>query len=190
MRGEQSDQSGLEAASGAVGGPGRGPDPQAAVLRPGVLRPGERVVLATRVADGVPSRGDPRSPATSSSTRSSTSRSSSCAIDDIDVSAYYNSCRHRGMKLVEGSGSRRSFVCPFHGWCWGLDGKNTFVLRAEEFDERQSVRRRPRAHVRSGANCGVAARGSTSTTTRRRCVTALEPFAVQTRRMESRSAAH
>ena len=39
------------------------------------------------------------------------------------------------MKLVEGSGSRRSFVCPFHGWCWGLDGKNTFVLRAEEFDE-------------------------------------------------------
>ena len=39
------------------------------------------------------------------------------------------------MKLVEGSGSRRSFVCPFHGWCWGLDGKNTFVLRSEEFDE-------------------------------------------------------
>ena len=39
------------------------------------------------------------------------------------------------MKLVEGSGSRRSFVCPFHGWCWGLDGKNTFVLRSEAFDD-------------------------------------------------------
>ena len=39
------------------------------------------------------------------------------------------------MKLVEGIGSRRSFVCPFHGWCWGLDGNNTFVLRSEEFDE-------------------------------------------------------
>jgi hypothetical protein len=39
------------------------------------------------------------------------------------------------MKIVEGRGSRRSFVCPFHGWCWGLDGANTFVLRPEVFDE-------------------------------------------------------
>ena len=58
-------------------------------------------------------------------------------VDDSTVRAYYNSCRHRGMKLVEGSGSRRNFVCPFHGWCWGLDGKNTFVLRSED------VRRKP-----------------------------------------------
>jgi hypothetical protein len=39
------------------------------------------------------------------------------------------------MKIVEGSGSRRNFVCPFHGWCWGLDGASTFVLRPEIFDE-------------------------------------------------------
>jgi len=56
-------------------------------------------------------------------------------LDDDHVRAFYNSCRHRGMKIVEGSGSRRSFVCPFHGWCWGLDGANTFVLRPEVFDE-------------------------------------------------------
>ena len=56
-------------------------------------------------------------------------------VDDSTVRAYYNSCRHRGMKLVEGSGSRRNIVCPFHGWCWSLDGKSTFVLRSEEFDE-------------------------------------------------------
>ena len=56
-------------------------------------------------------------------------------VDDSTIRAYYNSCRHRGMKLVEGSGSRRTLVCPFHGWCWGLDGKNTFVLRSGEFDE-------------------------------------------------------
>jgi nitrite reductase/ring-hydroxylating ferredoxin subunit len=55
-------------------------------------------------------------------------------VDAEHVRAYYNSCRHRGMKLVEGSGSRRSFVCPFHGWCWGLDGANTFVLRPKAFD--------------------------------------------------------
>ena len=57
-------------------------------------------------------------------------------LDDDNVRAFYNSCRHRGMKIVEGCGSRRSFVCPFHGWCWDLDGANTFVLRPEVFDER------------------------------------------------------
>lgn len=56
-------------------------------------------------------------------------------VDDSTVRAYYNACRHRGMKLIEGSGTRRSFVCPFHGWCWGLDGNNTFVLRSEMFDD-------------------------------------------------------
>ena len=56
-------------------------------------------------------------------------------LDDDNVRAFQNSCRHRGVKIVEGCGSRRSFVCPFHGWCWGLDGANTFVLRPEVFDE-------------------------------------------------------
>ena len=27
---------------------------------------------------------------------------------------------------------RERFTCPFHGWCYGLDGKNTFVPRAED----------------------------------------------------------
>src|SRR6202022_2849913 len=55
------------------------------------------------------------------------------------VRPYHHACRHRVLKLVEGSGSlpgtRRPFVCPFPGWCWGIDGRNTFVLRPEEFDE-------------------------------------------------------
>jgi len=55
--------------------------------------------------------------------------------DDQKVRAYYNACRHRGVKLLEGSGSRRTFVCPFHGWCWGIDGRNTFVARPEVFAE-------------------------------------------------------
>ena len=36
---------------------------------------------------------------------------------------------------MEGNGNRRTFVCPFHGWCWGIDGRNTFVLRPEAFAE-------------------------------------------------------
>jgi glycine betaine catabolism A len=56
-------------------------------------------------------------------------------VDSENVRAYHNACRHRGVKLVEGNGNRRTFVCPFHGWCWGIDGRNTFVLRPEEFAE-------------------------------------------------------
>ena len=56
-------------------------------------------------------------------------------LDADNVRAYHNACRHRGVKLVEGNGNRRTFVCPFHGWCWGIDGRNTFVLRPDEFDE-------------------------------------------------------
>ena len=56
-------------------------------------------------------------------------------LDTENVRAYHNACRHRGVKLVEGNGNRRTFVCPFHGWCWAIDGHNTFVLRPEEFDE-------------------------------------------------------
>jgi phenylpropionate dioxygenase-like ring-hydroxylating dioxygenase large terminal subunit len=50
--------------------------------------------------------------------------------------AYLNACRHRGVKLVEGQGTLPGgFVCPFHGWCWGLDGRNTYVLQPELFAE-------------------------------------------------------
>jgi phenylpropionate dioxygenase-like ring-hydroxylating dioxygenase large terminal subunit len=53
-----------------------------------------------------------------------------------EVKAYYNACRHRAVKLVEGHGSSASgFVCSFHGWCYGLDGANTFVLQPEMLGE-------------------------------------------------------
>jgi nitrite reductase/ring-hydroxylating ferredoxin subunit len=56
-------------------------------------------------------------------------------VDGESVRAYHNACRHRAVKLVEGHGSRRSFVCPFHGWCWSLDGANTYVPRSEIFSD-------------------------------------------------------
>jgi glycine betaine catabolism A len=53
------------------------------------------------------------------------------------VRAYFNACRHRGMPLATGRGRQPSgFVCPFHGWCWGTDGKNTFVRQPGIFSER------------------------------------------------------
>ncbi len=38
--------------------------------------------------------------------------------------AYINACRHRGARLAEDRGNKKSFSCPFHAWNWGLDGKN------------------------------------------------------------------
>ena len=52
------------------------------------------------------------------------------------VRAFQNACRHRGVKVVEGRGTCTSgFTCPFHGWCYGLDGANTFVSRPGTFSE-------------------------------------------------------
>jgi choline monooxygenase len=30
--------------------------------------------------------------------------------------AFYNVCRHRGHELVQGQGSLKSIVCPYHAW--------------------------------------------------------------------------
>ncbi len=50
------------------------------------------------------------------------------------LKAYHNVCPHRGRRLVstpEGAnhacGKKSRFVCGFHGWTFGLDGKNTYV---------------------------------------------------------------
>jgi phenylpropionate dioxygenase-like ring-hydroxylating dioxygenase large terminal subunit len=57
-------------------------------------------------------------------------------VDESTVRAFHNVCRHRGVRLVEGRGRLESgFVCPFHGWCYGSDGANTFLPRARSFAE-------------------------------------------------------
>lgn len=39
------------------------------------------------------------------------------------ISAFHNSCLHRGTALVERSGNTAVFRCPFHGFAWGIDGE-------------------------------------------------------------------
>ena len=57
------------------------------------------------------------------------------------VKAYHNACRHRGVPLVADNGhgncKGKGFICPFHGWSWNTDGKNTFVYGKHLFDARQ-----------------------------------------------------
>ena len=43
--------------------------------------------------------------------------------DDGDVRAMHNVCRHRGAQVCEATtGNKRTFVCPYHGWVYNLDG--------------------------------------------------------------------
>ena len=41
-----------------------------------------------------------------------------------ELGAYFNNCTHRGARVCrERSGNARNFVCPYHGWVYGTDGK-------------------------------------------------------------------
>ena len=43
--------------------------------------------------------------------------------DDGEIRGFHNICRHRGMRLVgECASNCKSFVCPWHGWRYALDG--------------------------------------------------------------------
>ena len=37
--------------------------------------------------------------------------------------AYANTCRHRGTKLLEGTGNCRAISCPYHSWTYALTGE-------------------------------------------------------------------
>src|SRR5258705_7655550 len=52
---------------------------------------------------------------------------------DGRVRAFRNACRHRGTQLAEGAGCEKAFVCPYHGWTYGLDGSLRHVPHEHGF---------------------------------------------------------
>ena len=43
---------------------------------------------------------------------------------DGGISAFYNTCRHRGAKLATGCGrAQGGLICPYHAWTYDLDGQ-------------------------------------------------------------------
>ena len=111
--------------------------PAARYYDPGLLRPRVRASLAAHVADGVPARGDPRSRRLRRIPASSTSRSSSSASTPTPSRRTSTHAATARTKLVDDRGNceRSGFICPFHGWCWNLDGTNSFVYQPELFSE-------------------------------------------------------
>ena len=45
-----------------------------------------------------------------------------CRGNDGQVRVLSNVCRHRGNILLQGSGTKRVFVCGYHAWSYGHDG--------------------------------------------------------------------
>jgi nitrite reductase/ring-hydroxylating ferredoxin subunit len=50
---------------------------------------------------------------------------------DGSLGAFLNACRHRGARVADGRGSGdMDFRCPYHGWCYNLDG--ALIARPDE----------------------------------------------------------
>jgi carnitine monooxygenase subunit len=61
---------------------------------------------------------------------------------DLRPRAFYNVCRHRAARLLDGAtgscGSR--IVCPYHAWTYGLDGRLIGVPERQEFSHMDVAR--------------------------------------------------
>lgn len=50
---------------------------------------------------------------------------------DGAVRVFANTCRHRGARLLDGRGSCRAIVCPYHAWTYDLEGRLVGAPRME-----------------------------------------------------------
>jgi phenylpropionate dioxygenase-like ring-hydroxylating dioxygenase large terminal subunit len=53
--------------------------------------------------------------------------------NDGKVRALRNACRHRGAELAAGAGCAKAFVCRYHGWTYGTDGRLRHVPHEHGF---------------------------------------------------------
>jgi phenylpropionate dioxygenase-like ring-hydroxylating dioxygenase large terminal subunit len=54
--------------------------------------------------------------------------------DDREVRAFSNVCRHRGSRLVDGTGGcAKVLTCPYHAWSYARDGKLVGVPHRNEY---------------------------------------------------------
>ena len=51
------------------------------------------------------------------------------------IGVFHNRCRHRASRLLDGRGRVGQVRCPYHGWCYGLDGRLAHVPGRSAFVE-------------------------------------------------------
>lgn len=53
---------------------------------------------------------------------------------DGQIRAFFNVCRHRGSRLVDGTGGcSRRLTCPYHAWTYAADGRLVGVPQREDY---------------------------------------------------------
>jgi phenylpropionate dioxygenase-like ring-hydroxylating dioxygenase large terminal subunit len=59
-----------------------------------------------------------------------------------EIRAFYNLCRHRASRVVaeESGHCGKSFICPFHGWSYNLDGSLRNIPRADTWAQAAGLR--------------------------------------------------
>ncbi|KAL6191794.1 hypothetical protein ACLB2K_038183 [Fragaria x ananassa] len=63
-----------------------------------------------------------------------------CRDENGKLQAFHNVCRHHASILAYGSGRKSCFVCPYHGWTYGLDGallKATRITGIQNFNKHE-----------------------------------------------------
>ena len=52
-----------------------------------------------------------------------------------ELRAFYNVCQHRAHELLQGEGKTQMIVCPYHAWCYDLDGELRSARHTEHLEE-------------------------------------------------------
>ncbi len=59
--------------------------------------------------------------------------------DDGEIRAFSNVCRHRGSRLVDGTGGcSKVLTCPYHAWSYARDGRLVGVPHRQEYPDLQT----------------------------------------------------
>ncbi|KAJ4709206.1 Choline monooxygenase [Melia azedarach] len=63
-----------------------------------------------------------------------------CRDENGKIHAFHNVCRHHASLIASGTGKKSCFVCPYHGWTYGLDGallKATRITGIQNFNVKE-----------------------------------------------------
>lgn len=52
--------------------------------------------------------------------------------DDGELRGFFNVCRHRAHRLLEGEGNTKTIICPYHAWSYHSDGRLRHARFASE----------------------------------------------------------